>query len=202
MNNRSENNNRPFVQPSVSLSEYKLKLVSLAILLTVVLLVPTIQERLSKEASVFVADSESAHNGLPMDWDGKQALCVLFPIEHPHSEYGMGVTMIDGNGTNLGVNEDYNGTGVCVGGFEGFTNGLAFMQNSTRVAGSGLEFGYDVGEFGHLVHTIGGLNSNNVTGDFEGAYWKLDHNGATSMVGIGNLVMSEGDVLSWGIATW
>jgi len=30
----------------------------------------------------------------------------------------------------------------------------------------------------------------------------LSHNGEYSMVGIGDLTMSQGDVISWDIATW
>jgi len=41
-----------------------------------------------------------------------------------------------------------------------------------------------------------------VRGEFGGAYWSLSHNDVESMVGIGDLVMSEGDVLSWSIMTW
>ena len=110
--------------------------------------------------------------------------------------------MIGSDGSDLGVNQNLNRTGACVGGFEGFSNGLDFMMDSTRVANGALSVGYDVGEWGHFVHTIGGLNADTMTGDSNGAYWNLDHNGATSMVGIGDLVMSEGDVISWSIGTW
>ena len=110
--------------------------------------------------------------------------------------------MIDENGIELGVNTDLNRTGACLGGFEGFSNGLDFMMNSTRLAGGALSVGYDIGQWGVFIHTIGGLNADKLTGDFNGAYWSLDHNGAYSMVGIGDLVMSEGDVVSWSIGTW
>ena len=51
-------------------------------------------------------------------------------------------------------------------------------------------------------NTIGGLNANNLTGNFSGAYWELLHNGEYSMVGIGDLIMSEADVILWRIGTW
>jgi len=75
-------------------------------------------------------------------------------------------------------------------------------MNSTRMANGHLSVGYEVGQWGAFVHTIGGLNSDSLAGDFNGAYWHLDHNGAPSMVGIGDLVMSEGDVIEWSIGTW
>ncbi len=113
-----------------------------------------------------------------------------------------GLRRSDKEGETLGVNEDFNGTGACIGGFEGYTGGMDFMMDSTRAARGKLSVGYEVGEWGPFVHTIGSLNANSVTGDFRGAYWNLDHNGATSMVGIGDLVMAEGDVISWSIGTW
>ena len=51
---------------------------------------------------------------------------------------------------------------------------------------------------GSFVHTIGGLNADAMTGDFNGAYWDLS--GMTSTVGI--VVMSDGDVISRSISTW
>lgn len=167
-----------------------------------IVLAPSIQDILSEEASKFIDDNESAHDGLPTEWEGKQAICVHFPASSPHDEFSQGVTMIGADGSDLGVNQNLNRTGACVGGFEGYSNGLDFMMDSTRVASGLLSVGYDVGQWGHFVHTIGGLNADTMTGDFNGAYWNLDHNGATSMVGIGDLVMSEGDVISWSVGTW
>ncbi len=180
----------------------KLKPASILVLVTLVLLASTIQDALSKEAAKFVGDNESTHHGLPLEWNGDQVICVLYPPDYPHAEFNYGVTMIDSDGTTLGVNENYNGTGACIGGFEGYSEGLEFMMDATRAASDLLAVGYEVGEWGPFVHTIGGLNANQVTGDFSGAYWNLDHNGATSMVGIGDLVLSEGDVILWSISTW
>ncbi len=190
-----------FFRPINSMSDF-LKPASVVALLVLILLAPNIQDRLSEEAAKFIDDNESAHDGLPTEWEGKQVMCVHFPASSPHDKFSMGVTMIGYDGTEMGVNEDLNRTGACVGGFEGYSNGLDFMMNSTRVATGDLSVGYDVGQWGVFVHTIGGLNADAMTGDFNGAYWNLDHNGATSMVGIGDLVMSEGDVISWSIGTW
>jgi len=179
-----------------------LKPASVVALLALIVLAPSIQDILSEEASKFIDDNESAHDGLPTEWEGKQVLCVHFPASSPHDKFSKGVTMIGADGSDLGVNQNLNRTGACVGGFVGYSNGLDFMMDSTRVASGALSVGYDIGQWGHFVHTIGGLNADTMVGDFNGAYWNLDHNGATSMVGIGDLVMSEGDVISWGIGTW
>ena len=106
----------------------KLKPGSLLLLFSVIILAPVNQDRLSEEAIKYVADSESAHNGMPTEWDGKQVFCTLFPEDFPHAEYSTGVTMIDSRGSTLGVNEEYNGTRACVGGFEGFTQGLSLIH--------------------------------------------------------------------------
>lgn len=184
-----------------SVSE-NLKPTSILVLVTLVFLASTIQDALSKETAKFVGNNESAHHGLPLEWNGDQVICVLYPPDHPHAEFNYGVTMIDSDGTTLGVNENYNGTGACIGGFEGYSEGFEFMMDAARAAGDRLAVGYEVGEGGPFVHTIGGLNANQVIGDFNGAYWSLGHNGEMSMVGIGDLVLSEGDVILWSIGTW
>lgn len=193
---------RPTLLPSESMSDI-LKPVSVVALFALVILAPSIQDILTDEAYKYVDDNESAHDGLPTEWENKQVICMFFPADSPQGEeFSKGVTMIDADGVELGENQNLNKTGACVGGFEGYSNGLDFMMDSTRSARGALSVGYDVGQWGHYVHTIGGLNADALTGDFNGAYWNLDHNGAVSMVGIGDLVMSEGDVISWSIETW
>jgi len=181
----------------------KLRLGSIALLFTVLLLLPFIRDSVNEEVARFVSDSESSHVGLPNEWDENQAICIYFPVEHPHPVYSSGVSMINADGSMIGVNYDLNLTGACVGGFEGYTDGMNFMMDATRVAGGHLAVGYSVNpNWGEFVHTIGGLNDQEVQGDFNGAYWSLTHNGRYSVVGIGSLVMKEGDVISWNIETW
>jgi len=181
----------------------KLRLGSIALLFTVLLLLPFIRDSVNEEVARFVSDSESSHVGLPNEWDENQAICIYFPVEHPHPVYSSGVSMINADGSMIGVNYDLNLTGACVGGFEGYTDGMNFMMDATRVAGGHLAVGYSVNpNWGEFVHTIGGLNDQEVQGDFNGAYWSLTHNGRYSVVGIGSLVMEEGDVISWNIETW
>ena len=181
----------------------ELRLGSIALLYTVLLLLPFITDSVNEEVARFVSDSESSHVGLPNEWDENQAICIYFPVEHPHPVYSSGVSMINADGSMIGVNYDLNLTGACVGGFEGYTDGMNFMMDATRVAGGHLAVGYSVNpNWGEFVHTIGGLNDQEVQGDFNGAYWSLSHNGRYSVVGIGSLVMAEGDVISWNIETW
>ncbi|GIS48412.1 MAG: hypothetical protein Ct9H90mP21_3190 [Methanobacteriota archaeon] len=47
-----------------------------------------------------------------------------------------------------------NRTGACVGGFEGYSNGLDFMMNSTRMAKGQLSVGYEVGQWGAFVQRL------------------------------------------------
>ncbi len=187
--------------PSDSLSDF-LKPASVVALLSLLVLAPSIQDRLSEEASKYVDDSDSARHGLPTQWENTQVICVFFPEDSPHSEFSDGVTMIGSDGEEVGNNQNLNTTGACIGGLGGYSNGVDFMMDSTRLARGHLSVGYDVGQWGHFVHTIGGLNAETLTGDFKGAYWNLNHNGAPSTVGIGNLVMSEGDIIEWSIGTW
>ena len=181
----------------------KVRSLSLVFLLLVLISLPFLQDRVNLEAAKFVSDNESAHNGLPIEWNDKQVICIFFPFDHPHVEFSSGVTMIGPDGVVIGVNDDLNSSGACVGGFFGYEDGMEFMMDATRAAGGKLAVGYKTNpNWGEWVHTIGGLNENEIQGDFNGAYWSLLHNGGYSMVGIGNLVMSEGDVISWEIATW
>ncbi len=179
-----------------------LKPASIVAVVVLIILTPAIQNELRDKAATYVNDSESSHDGLPDSWDNQQVLCVIFPTEAPHTEFVTGVTMIETDGTTLGVNTDFNGTGACVGGFTGYTEGMPLFLDATNGTDGDLAVGYDVGDWGPYVHTIGGLNANNLTGDFTGAYWELHHNGEISIVGIGDVLLSEGDVLLWRIGTW
>ena len=63
----------------------KLRLGSLALLVTVILLLPFIRDSVNEEVARFVSDSESSHVGLPTEWDENQAICIYFPDDYPHS---------------------------------------------------------------------------------------------------------------------
>ena len=109
---------------------------------------------------------------------------------------------VDGSEILIDANSEDMATGVCIGGFENYTSGFNFMQDATNVVNGELEVSYDNSVWGPYVHTIGGLNANEITGNFSGAYWALYHNGVMSDVGIGDLVMSENSIIIWEIATW
>ena len=113
-----------------------LKPASVIALIVLIIIGPSIQERLSEETVRFIEDNESAHDGLPTEWEGKQVICIHFPASSPHDMFPQGVTMIGTDGSDLGVNEDLNRTGACVGGLDGYSNGLDFMMDSTRLAKS------------------------------------------------------------------
>ena len=126
----------------------RFRLGSTALLVVVLLLLPFIRDSVNEEVARFVSDSESSHVGLPTEWDENQVICIYFPREYPHPVYSSGVSMIDADGSIIGVNYDLNLTGACVGGFEGYTDGMNFMMDATRVAGGHLAVGY----FLSLIH--------------------------------------------------
>ena len=95
-----------------------MKPASIILLVIVVASLPFLQDSVNDEAAKFVSDSESSHDGLPTQWDGKQAICIFFPESNTHPEFSTGVTMIDSDGETIGVNNALNSTGACVGGFE------------------------------------------------------------------------------------
>ena len=86
----------------------------------------------------------------------------MFPTDAPHSEFATGVTMIETDGTTLGVNTDFNGTGACVGGFTGYTEGMPFFLDATNGTDGDLAVGYDMGDWGP------GLTAAAVRDDFGG----------------------------------
>ena len=185
------------------MSDY-LKPLSVIAVIALIILAPAIRDALREEAATYVDDSESSHDGLPESWNDTQVFCVLFPDQTSHPKFTSGVTMIEQDGSTLGTNSEYNGTGACAGGFSGFENGLDLMD--AAVNSSGTDFVYNLTEFsfGLQIDSIGGIEPCDATecSDSSGAYWALYHNGGTSLVGISDIILSEGDVLLWQIATW
>ena len=107
-----------------------LKPLSVVAVIVLILLAPSIRDALKEEAATYVNDSESSHNGLPESWNNSQVFCVLFLDQAPHPKFTSGVTMIESDGSILGTNSEYNGTGACVGGFSGYENGLDLMNDA------------------------------------------------------------------------
>ena len=146
-----------------------IKPASIILLVIVVASLPFLQDSVNDEAAKFVSDSESSHDGLPTEWEDRQVICIFFPESNPHPEFSTGVTMIDPDGETIGVNDALNSTGACVGGFEGYEHGMDFMMDATRVAESTVLFDTQWILIGGRSYTIGGLNVDEVQGDFNGA---------------------------------
>ena len=51
--------------------------------------------------------------------------------------------MIQSDGSTIGVNMDYNGTGACVGGFSGFESGKDLMDSAVNASSSDLSYNSD-----------------------------------------------------------
>ena len=95
-----------------------LKPASIVALVTLLLLPPSIQDRLAEETTRYIEDNESSHHGLPSDWMSSKSSASI-SSDSPHSEFNLGVTMIGPDGNEIGTNDDLNRTGACVGGFGG-----------------------------------------------------------------------------------
>ena len=198
----------------------KIQIISLVVLVAVIVAFPQINklwlESTEEVRSSLITTENNTHYGLPSEWENKQVICIHFPVDDvtsnmTASNFTEGRTYFDMSGSEILIDENSEGivnysedrtTGVCVGGFENYTEGFNFMLEATNVTNGDLDVGYDDGDWGPYVHTIGGLNANELTGNFSGAYWALYHNGVMSDVGIGDLVMLENSVIVWQIATW
>ncbi|MAK05098.1 MAG: hypothetical protein CMA03_04340 [Euryarchaeota archaeon] len=195
-------------------------LISVVILVAVIVAFPQINklwlESTEEVRSSLITSENNTHYGLPSEWENTQVICIHFPIEDvtsnmTASNFTEDITYFDASGSEILINEDSEAlvnysegrdSGVCVGGFDNYTAGFNFMLEATNVTNGEIEIGYDDSDWGPYIHTIAGLNANDLTGNFSGAYWALYHNGVTSDVGIGDLVMLENSVIVWEIATW
>ena len=59
-----------------------IKPASIILLVIVVVSLPFLQDSVNDEAAKFVSDSESSHDGLPTEWDGKQVICIFLSLIH------------------------------------------------------------------------------------------------------------------------
>ena len=112
--------------------------------------------------------------------------------------------MIESDGSILGTNSEYNGTGACVGGFSGYENGLDLMNDAVNSSENDLAYNSTEFSFGLQIDSIGNIEPCDAAecSDSSGAYWALYHNGGASMVGISDVILEEADVLLWQIETW
>ena len=189
----------------------RLKFISGAWILALVLTAPMLSELWASQAISYVDDDGNSHDGLPQKWDGTQVICFDFSSDSNHPVFMSGTTMISASGESISVNDAFNGsvaswdgsfvgdeamTGVCIGGLSGYTNGfdltldaVAFLPNRD------LEVVYDVGDYGPFVTSIGGV----AQADDWSSWWGLYINGAEASVGIGDLQIDADDVITWRI---
>jgi hypothetical protein len=191
--------------------ENRLKFISGAWIIALVLTAPMLSELWASQAISYVDDDGNSHDGLPQKWNETQVICFDFSSDSNHPVFMSGTTMISTSGESISVNDAFNGsvasgdgsfvgdeamTGVCIGGLSGYTNGfdltldaVAFLPNRD------LEVVYDVGDYGPFVTSIGGV----AQADDWSSWWGLYINGAEASVGIGDLQIDADDVITWRI---
>ena len=188
----------------MSKSENRLKIVSATWLVVLLISTPAISTEWGRITSNLVDDSNNPHYGLPDIWNEKQVVCIHFPEDHSPDGYSNGRTHIDFDGIEFKVDDEWNQSGVCIGGFTGYTNGLELLQKATDVAGDQFSMNYTEFSFGIMIDSFGDVNPCVVYSctNTSGAYWYLTHNGEYSTVGISDLYLEENSVISWAIVEW
>ncbi len=91
-----------------------------------------------------------------------------------------------------------NATTVSFAGIVVTNDTSAYAATIAAARANGFAVGVTWYSFGPYVHTLDG-----VAGD-SGRYWELNHNGAYSLVGAGDLQLQDGDVVMWKyvVADW
>ena len=188
----------------MSKPENRLKVISATWLGVLLVSSPAISTEWGRITSNLVEDSNNPHYGLPDIWNDKQVVCIHFPDNHSPDGYSNGRTHIDFDGIEFKVDNDWNQSGACVGGFTGYTNGLELLNKGIEIAGEKFSMNYTEFSFGIMIDSFGDVNPCNVYSctDTSGAYWSLTHNGEYSMVGISDLYLEENSVISWSIVQW
>ena len=77
-----------------------------------------------------------------------------------------------------------------------YENGFNFMLDAINSTDEDLEIIYSESNWGPYITSIGGYEP---TGN---SYWALSHNGAVSLVGIGDLYLESNSVILWEVATY
>ena len=188
----------------MSKPENRLKVVSTTWLAVLLVSSPAIMTEWARITSNLVEDNNDPHYGLPDIWNEKQVVCIHFPENHSPDGYSNGRTHIDFDGIEFKVDDEWNQSGACIGGFSGYTNGLELLNKATEIAGDKFSMNYTEFSFGIMVDSFGDVNPCDVysCNDVSGAYWSLSHNGEHSMVGISDLYLEQDSVISWSIAQW
>jgi len=186
--------------------ENKMKSASVVFLVMLILSSSTLSTEWGRMTSDLVEESENPHYGLPDLWDGKQAVCFHFPSDFTPPGLNDGRHHIDYDGIDFKTDKDWNSTGACVGGFEGYENGLNLLN--AAVIATGEQFALNVTDFsfGLQINTISGISpceAYSCSADSSsGAYWEMLHNGAYSLVGVSDLVLDSDSVITWQITSY
>jgi hypothetical protein len=153
-----------------------------------------------------VDDVDDPHYGLPDSWDDKQAVCFHFPEGYTPSNLDDGRHHFDSNGTDFKIDKNWNSTGGCVGGFEGYDYGLNLFNAAVEATNSTFSYNYTQFYFGLQIDSIAGISPcaayTCATDSSSGAYWEMLHNGAYSLVGISYLILDSNSVITWQITSY
>ena len=190
--------------------ENRLKSASVVFVSMLLLTFGTISEELGEITTELVENDEDPHYGLPISWNDTQVVCFHFPSDSSPEGFDDGRHHIDSNGNSasmtVGTWGDGNSTGACIGGFEGYDNGLDLLNAAVNVTGDSFSLNVTEFSFGLQIDSIGGVSPCEVytcAEDFSsGAYWELLNDGAYSMVGISDLVLNDNTVITWQIASY
>jgi len=184
--------------------EKRLKNLSIAWVILLLVTFPTLSTEWARMTSELIDDEGDPHYGLPDIWDGKQVVCFHFPEGHAPDGYDGARYHIDSDGTQFMSDSDWNQTGACIGGFSGFDNGLALMDEAVAVSGGDFAYNSTQYTFGMLINSIAEVNPCEVSpcSETSGAWWALFHNGPLATAGISDLELETDSVITWSIETW
>lgn len=168
-----------------------------------------ISEELGEITTELVQNDEDPHYGLLSYWNGTQVVCFHFPMGSGPEGFDDGRHQIDSSGIDVVTDTTWdngNTTGACIGGFEGYENGLDLLNAAVNVTGDSFSLNVTEFSFGLMINSIGGVNPCDVytcAEDFSsGAYWQILKDGAYSMVGISDLVLNDDTVVTWQLASY
>ena len=142
----------------MSKPENRLKVVSTTWLAVLLVSSPAIMTEWARITSNLVEDNNDPHYGLPDIWNEKQVVCIHFPENHSPDGYSNGRTHIDFDGIEFKVDDEWNQSGACIGGFSGYTNGLELLNKALEIAGDKFSMNYTEFSFGIMVDSFGDVN--------------------------------------------
>lgn len=175
-------------------------------LLFIIITFSSISTEWNRMSSELVDEVDDPHYGLPDLWDGKQVVCFHFPADSTPSNFNDGRHHFDYDGTDFKTDKNWDSTGACVGGFEGYENGVDLLNAAVEATGTTFAYDYTQYPAGIFIDSIAGVipcEALTCAVDFSsGFYWQLLHNGAYSPVGISDVVLDDDSVLTWQLASY